>query len=132
MSVRNLAAFNKECAAFSATLLPKQFVAFQMKLGMQLLSRIVKGTPVDTGYARGNWQTSLDSFPEGAIDRKDKSGRETIAAGQRVISGLNKIGQVIYITNNVPYILPLENGHSGQAPAGMVAITFAELRSMFG
>ena len=38
---------------------------------------------------------------------------------------------VIWIQNNAPYGPALEDGHSGQAPSGMVAVTFAELEVMF-
>jgi hypothetical protein len=33
----------------------------------------------------------------------------------------------IFITSNLPYMEALENGHSGQAPNGMVRITVAEI-----
>ncbi len=33
----------------------------------------------------------------------------------------------VILLNNVEYIEPLENGHSGQAPEGMIEITVAEL-----
>ena len=32
-------------------------------------------------------------------------------------------GQVAFIVNNLPYAIPLEYGHSTQAPNGMVRIT---------
>ena len=35
--------------------------------------------------------------------------------------------KVIYISNNLDYIVPLEYGHSGQAPQGMAAIALAEV-----
>ena len=41
------------------------------------------------------------------------------------------LGENVFITNNVPYIIELEDGHSKrQAPAGMVAVTFANLNAM--
>jgi hypothetical protein len=37
--------------------------------------------------------------------------------------------QVVYITNNVDYIIKLEEGHSQRAPSGMVSVTLAEMES---
>lgn len=31
-----------------------------------------------------------------------------------------KLGDTAYLVNNLPYAVPLEYGHSSQAPAGMV------------
>ena len=37
--------------------------------------------------------------------------------------------KVIFITNNLPYINALENGHSDQAPSGMLAVTLNEVEA---
>ena len=37
-------------------------------------------------------------------------------------------GKVHYIQNSLPYMQALEDGHSTQAPAGMVAITQTEFQ----
>jgi len=39
-----------------------------------------------------------------------------------------KAGQVIYLVNNLPYAIPLEYGHSSQAPGGMVRLTVQKWR----
>jgi hypothetical protein len=57
-------------------------------------------TPIDTGTARSGWER----FPPGTS-----------------IPGTTQ-----WVFNNVPYIVPLEYGHSQQAPAGMARITAAE------
>src|SRR5688572_24832833 len=36
-------------------------------------------------------------------------------------------GEAIIISNNLPYIVKLEHGHSQQAPAGVVAVSIAEV-----
>lgn len=48
------------------------------------------------------------------------------ARGEATILG-SQLGDTIFITNNTEYGESLENGHSGQAPNGMVKITFAEV-----
>ena len=83
---------------------------------------IIRGTPVDTGRARGNWQCSLGSPVTNEIDRLDPNGSGAVS---EVIATV-KIGEVNYLSNNVPYIRRLEyEGHSKQAPNGMVRIALA-------
>lgn len=102
------------------------------KIALDLDSRIVLGTPVDTGRARGNWFPSLNS-PSTAVDLSatDKSGAVAQGRLSGVIAGA-KLGDTIWQTNNLPYILPLENGHSGQAPEGMVDINLNAVAAQYG
>jgi len=81
---------------------------------------LVQVTPVDTGRARGNWVPSIGSPAEFALPQTEiPSAAETLADGVRTI-GAWKLGMgPIFISNSVPYIIPLEEGHSQQAPAGM-------------
>ena len=105
---------------------------FKEKIGFDCFAGIVKRTPVDTGRARGNWMVSLGSAVEAVVD----SG-PTISDGQSTPSALinqgmstiskSKPGQDIVISNNLPYIVRLEEGHSKQAPTGMVAHTLARV-----
>lgn len=56
-----------------------------------------------------------------------QSAAETLAKGTAAaIQG--KLGDVIHVTNNTEYAEALENGHSGQAPSGVMKITFEEVR----
>jgi len=96
-------------------------------IAFETFQRIVYRTPVDTGRARGGWQIALDSVP-GALpdDYTDKSGGETVANAAAATAGFGA-GMNIRIVNNVVYILPLEFGHSQQAPSGMARVTLREL-----
>ena len=58
---------------------------------VELGADIVSATPIDTGHAAGQWDYSID---------KSRLKWE--------------------LSNNTEYILPLEYGHSAQAPHGMV------------
>jgi hypothetical protein len=79
-------------------------------------SAIIRQTPVDTGRARGNWQASVGS-PIGSETSNTSEG----AAIAKVNSAANaSIGDIFYLTNNLPYIRRLEYGYSDQAPDGMV------------
>lgn len=81
---------------------------------------IVTSTPVDLGRAKGNWNASVGT-PDTSTqdDDLDPGGQMTLSQHQGTIEGW-KIGQgAIFIANGLPYILPLENGSSTQAPNGM-------------
>lgn len=81
------------------------------------------------GHARGGWQVRINSTSEADNDRIDPSGNETIAAGLATISRAGPFDEV-FIFSNVPYIRRLEEGYSGQAPSGMIAVTIAQLRTL--
>lgn len=77
------------------------------------------------GTARGNWQAQIGAQPTSILDRQDENGQVTIAAAQPAID--DAPGEVLWITNNVPYIERLEfEGWSTQAPSGMVRVTMSE------
>ncbi len=88
---------------------------------------LVAGQGYVGGRFRGNWQFSIDSPATEELDRIDPSGSETIAALLSQVQALT-IGQTAYIVNNLPYAIPLEYGHSTQAPAGMVRVTLANFQ----
>ncbi|MDZ5602597.1 hypothetical protein SJI00_07405 [Pseudomonas sp. RP23018S] len=88
---------------------------------------LVTGQGYVGGRFRGNWQFSIDSPATDELDRIDPSGKEAIAALLAQVQALT-IGQTAYIVNNLPYAVPLEYGHSTQAPAGMVRITLANFQ----
>lgn len=99
-------------------------------VALEALRRVVMKTPVREGRARGSWQVAVSVRPTGEVDIYDKDGGATIAEGSREISQVGPY-ETIYIASNLSYILPLEEGHSRQAPNGMVATTIAELQTFF-
>ncbi|WP_417786757.1 HK97 gp10 family phage protein [Stutzerimonas xanthomarina] len=95
---------------------------------LELFSGVIKATPVDTGRARGNWQTAAGSPATGETDRLDKSGAEAVSEVEaKTPAGA---GQVTYLSNNLPYIADLENGTSTQAPEGMVKRNMDRVQKM--
>lgn len=104
-------------------------IAVTQKVALEALNRVVMRSPVDTGRFRANWNVSFGSPDLATTERKDKPGQETIAKGSALIDSLDRLNQV-WISNNLPYANRLENGWSKQAPAGMVALTFAELSTI--
>ena len=96
-------------------------------VALELFGSIIKDTPVDTGRARGNWQTSIGAPASGEVDRIGE--REAISElGSE--TGKFVDGQVIFLTNNLPYIQRLELGWSDQAPAGMVRKNIARIQQI--
>ncbi|MFD1690673.1 hypothetical protein ACFSHR_01355 [Azotobacter chroococcum] len=78
------------------------------------------------GRFRGNWQVTFGVPASGETGRIDPNGGDTLAAGIAVIAAYNSSINSIWITNNVPYAIPLEYGHSSQAPRGVVRVTMAD------
>lgn len=107
------------------------------KICLDLTSSIVLKTPVDTGRARANWQTSVGQPDNSVTTATDKSGNATISAASATASKAS--GNIFYLTNNLPYIASLEfglynagpktiGGFSNQAPNGMVRISINEVQ----
>lgn len=84
------------------------------------------------GRFKNNWYVGFDSQPTESNDTPDASGQGSNSRGMAVLE-VFRVGQVssIYFTNNLPYAAALENGHSGQAPGGMVGITALDAAQLF-
>lgn len=86
----------------------------------EVSTAIIKETPADTGRARGNWQASVGRGASGEVSVGSVRSGEA-----RAISNVDQtvsvaVGDIYYLTNNLPYIERLEYGWSKQAPSGMV------------
>jgi hypothetical protein len=94
------------------------------KLSRDIHGKIVKRTPVDTGRARASWDVAIGEAPTTQIDAGDYKDTPPAFPGH-LIDGTEEV----FIVSNLVYIEPLENGHSDQAPLGMVRISVAEARA---
>lgn len=93
---------------------------------VELFTGIIVTTPIDTGRARGNWQTTTQTPASGEVDRLGVM--ESMA---EVAAKAGGAGSITYLTNNLPYIIPLEEGHSDQAaPGAMVRGNFERVTSI--
>jgi len=101
------------------------------KIALDMHSRIVLRMPVDTGRARANTQISLNALPSDSTLEVDKNGSASISSGRKELSQF-KLGDTVFIYNNVEYILSLEFGSSRQAPQGMFRISFDEIVQHLG
>ena len=87
------------------------------------------------GRFRANWQYGNYSgagVPSAELDDIDPSPAEGNVSTARLAAAIpaNACGMVHVIINNLPYAEKLENGHSTQAPQGMVGLTVQEFRSI--
>lgn len=95
---------------------------------LELFGSIIKDTPVDTGRAKGNWQTTIGAPASGTVDRLGES--EALADVSQKTASFGA-GKVIYLSNNLPYIYRLEyDGWSQQAPGGMLRKNVARIQSI--
>lgn len=97
-------------------------------VGLTLLRLVVKATPVDTGRARGNWFVSVGTPFRGISE--DRKASSAITEGNNVIgSAVNISYPTITLSNNLPYIERLNDGHSQQAPAKFVELAIQRVQN---
>ncbi len=97
---------------------------------IQIAEKVITRTPVDTGRARGNWNSSINTADSGVSEKNQK--QNTGVATNEAVSAASslKLGDTFHLTNGLPYIKALEYGHSkGQAPRGMVRISVDEFNA---
>ena len=98
------------------------------KACFDMFSRIVQLTPVDTGRAKAGWQVGVNTMPPGSDPGPVAKGGKAPAPKPINIPNIQS-GDTLWLVNNVQYITVLEDGHSQQAPAGMVKTTITEFQS---
>lgn len=114
------------------------------RVSKRTLRSLVKGTPVDTGLTRSNWRTSLVNRTRIVIPPyapgHNLGINETANANAAISQGIQKInslrvgakrgtgqaGSAVLITNAVPYLGRLRDGHSAQQPHDWVELAFLE------
>jgi len=108
-------------------------------VAQKLFGAIVTDTPVDTGRARASWAVSLGTpsdYVPPAIKRKRSSKKKNDGSASEPLPEFPKPEfpdfepnneEPIFIISNLPYIQALEDGHSKQAPNGMVKRNVAKL-----
>lgn len=132
----------------------RRFVKSQvLQLAINTVKELREATPVDTGWARANWIVHVGGKPPtnpvGQYPGKGvKNSPEVAEAEANALSFLafaEEIGslesswaRVVYIVNNVPYIVYIDGGHSHKAPTGFVqiaiekAIRVTEIQNVLG
>lgn len=119
---------------------------FTRKLVLEIYSRVVLKSPVDTGRFRANWVIGNGFINDSTNEFIDKTGTSSISKAELQLKSIAINGQTIYATNSLEYasvleyglygtgagatVLTTRDGYSVQAPYGMVRITLAELSSI--
>lgn len=71
------------------------------------------------GHARRNWQVTANEPATEELPGVDADGGTTLAAAAAVLEKLDPY-PLVFISNPVPYMDPLNEGHSTQVPAGWI------------
>ncbi len=110
-------------------------------IGSDVGQALVERTPVDTGNARGHWYATIGEEDQAnpsppAVDAKGEviGSPESLAgdalAQMGIVAATAHIGDTVSFNNDAAYIEELENGHSQQAPNGMVATVAQDFDQM--
>lgn len=149
-----VAQFEREIKAFAEKRLPEEVVKLQRMVSLELLTRVVDRSPVDTGRLRASWQLSINrtSRRVAPYKRAKDTAQQVIDRGKAAISSLPPFSAV-YLSNNIEYLEVIEfgrfdppnpgpskdkrpdregqilvsGGFSTQSPHGMVRISVAEV-----
>lgn len=94
------------------------------KVAGEVLQKVVVASPVDTGAFRNNWRVSVGSVDKSSDPSSlDRSGQGAISRGLITISSGGGLGKIVFISNNLPYAVKLNNGYSMQAPKNFVELS---------
>jgi len=91
-------------------------------VALDVLRQVVLRSPVDTGQFRHNWRFAIGGPDTSTTKMTDRDGTATVNEALTVLRQF-KLGDVIHISNSLPYAYRLEYGWSKQAPQGMVRLT---------
>ena len=119
----NIREFSRELVEITKTIVPKKALALQRQVALELFGDVLSRTPVDIGRARANWQLGLGTLPSGVKAGADASnppsfsgqpstGIEQSPTYKQIAAEIQKAQPygVMYLANNLPYILVLERG----------------------
>lgn len=97
-------------------------------VALEVTAELADVTPVDTSNAISNWRIGLGAPVTDEIEPHypgTKGSTEAMSEDATVIAAKVKLknkkpGQIIYLSNNAPYIVDLDGGSSMQEPRGFV------------
>ncbi len=101
--------FNKTLSDWAITATDDAVQEVTRYFAFEVLRRVVRRTPADTGRARGGWHVTLGTPSSTTPSTKDASGEGVVAAGHATIQQAKPF-DIVWISNNVEYIRILEEG----------------------
>jgi hypothetical protein len=133
--ISDMLAFKLELDHFLEVVVPENHHNLMKRITLRLYDDITDGapgTPKDTGWHRANWGVKVGMstppedvsgvYPEGKRGTYQPMARNTYFDVYNIVA-ITPLGPspFIWLFNNAPGIQALEDGHSKQAPTGMVA-----------
>ena len=107
MITKDINAFKIKAMSQSEAKIKKAFVG--------LSTDIIMDTPVLSGRLRNNWMTSVN---KGSSETTESTSNTAVSRASAIKF---KLGDTLYLTNNLPYAERIEfMGWSAKAPSGMV------------
>ncbi|WP_312057385.1 HK97 gp10 family phage protein [Acinetobacter courvalinii] len=94
---------------------------------MDTVQSLVNTSPVDTGAYRSSHIVSIGSTDMGVRGPETNPNQDAAIQAVKI-----KLGNLVYIQNNLPYAERLENGWSQQAGQGIYGITFNFISQKYG
>jgi hypothetical protein len=122
MAVNNLA-FSQTIDGWVSKVEGRATTIFR-EASQRVIETATMGIPVDTGFARASGRASLESMPpiDPSATNKDRAITAFDFGSITAVISAAELGQTIYWGVTAAYALPLEYGHSKQAPAGFVRL----------
>ena len=102
---------------------------FVRKVVLDGMTQLIRQNPVDTGRSKAAWSTSIGSvgseIPEMTGGKTPHNTKSSPVDFARSVKGISKykLGQTMFLFNNMPYMMPLDTGTSEQAPKGWIRNT---------
>ena len=110
----------------------KDLTQRQKDIAAYALQQVITGSPVQDGTYRGNHRVTVNSQTRDYdLSIAGKSGQQTLFEGMQIIGRISRPFGSVTIQNNVPYGERLENGWSGQAPAGVYGVAEQSTKERF-
>lgn len=94
----------------------------QAKTTVDLVTNLTRNTPVDTGRARANWIVKIGKPSRSIKEITSKSGNVAIAQAENVAGKIARGdgNSIVFVSNNLPYIVHLDKGTDKMAPFNIV------------
>ncbi len=97
------------------------------KITLDITANLIETTPVDTGWARANWVPAIGMPLEANLDGIIPTSQDAASAASEqqaaiagIVTGYKLSMGAVFVSNNVPYIVRLNEGSSAQAPSAFV------------
>jgi len=93
-----------------------------VSVGLDFARLVILATPRDKGIAQANWVVGINSRDKNQYPERTSSNNAINRAGAIISKLTYSPNMAINVSNNLPYIAPLNSGYSEQAPKFFVEI----------